>query len=201
MTSEFIMKRRGFMGAVIAGLLVPSTRALALDTGEAKALIGQLVDEINGIINSGKSEAAMYTDFEGIFRKYAFVDGIARTVLGAPARTASNAQMAAFSDAFTGYMARKYGKRFREFIGGWIEVQAARELKSYYEVDTMAKLAGTSPFAVTFRVSDKSGRNQFFDMLIEGISLVKAERSEVGAMLDQERGDINRLTERLKSAS
>jgi hypothetical protein len=28
------------------------------------------------------------------------------------------AQLAAFADAFAGYMARKYGKRFREFIGG-----------------------------------------------------------------------------------
>lgn len=202
MISDCDFSRRGFCRAATAGALIGvfGTPSFALNTQDAEALIGRLVDEINGVINSGKSENAMYVDFEKIFRKYAFVDGIARAVLGAPARSASKAQMAGYTEAFTGYMARKYGKRFREFIGGWIEVKAARKLKSYYEVDTMAKLAGTSPFDVTFRVSDKGGSDKFFDMLIEGISLVKAERSEVGAMLDQERGDIDKLTQRLKAA-
>ena len=33
----------------------------------------------------------------------------------------------------------------------------------------------------------------FFDLLIEGISLLKTERTEIGAMLDRRRGSIDQL--------
>ena len=108
--------------------------------------------------------------------------------------------MDAFTSAFQGYLARKYGKRFREFIGGKIEVREATALKSFYQVKTTAILRGESPFDVTFMVSDVSGKDLFFDMLIEGISLLKAEKSEVGAMLDRRKGNLANLIVDLKTA-
>lgn len=174
--------------------------AFSLTTNEARTLIDRAVGEINSVINSGKSEGAMYGDFERIFRRYADVPTIARTVLGPPARSASSAQMAAFTDAFTGYLSRKYGKRFREFIGGQVRVTGARQVKSFYEVQAVADLRGQPPFAVSFMVSDRSGRDLFFDLLIEGISLLKAEKAEVGALLDRNGGNIDRLTQALRRA-
>jgi len=190
----------------LAGSVVLATTAMvfgparALDTDQARALIGRLVNEINGVINSGKSETAMYVDFEQIFAKYAFVSGIARTVLGPPARSASKSELGAFTLAFRGYIGRKYGKRFREFIGGGIVVKDAKKLKSFYQVNTSAILAGMAPFELTFMVSDVSGKDLFFDMLIEGISLLKVEKTEIGAMLDRRRGNLGKMTEDLKKA-
>ena len=143
----------------------------------------------------------MYRDFEKIFADYAYVSGIARTVLGPPARSASKAQMAAFTRAFQRYMGRKYGKRFREFIGGRVIVKGARRIKSFYEVTTTAILQGEAPFTVTFMVSDVSGKGLFFDMLIEGISLLKVEKEEIGAMLDRRRGDLDKLIADLRNAA
>jgi phospholipid transport system substrate-binding protein len=97
-------------------------------------------------------------------------------------------------------MARKYGARFREFIGGQIVVRDARAVKSFFEVQATAELRGQAPFAVTFLVSDRSGQDKFFDLLIEGISLLKTERTEIGAMLDRRRGDIDALVQDLRSA-
>ncbi len=172
----------------------------ALDDAKAKALIQQVVADINRIINSGKSEQAMYADFERLFRRYGDVPTIAYSVLGADRRRASQSQVNAFADAFAGYLARKYGKRFREFIGGQIEVQGTRNTGRYYEVLSLARLRGQAPFDVTFRVSDRSGRDLFFDIVIEGISLGKTERTEIGAMLDARRGDFDALIRDLRSA-
>lgn len=158
---------------------------------QATALIGKAVSDITQIINSGKSEAAMLRDFENIFVRYADVPTISRSVLGPPARSASSAQLDAFARAFQTYISRKYGRRFREFIGGTVTVTGVKTVKSFYEVQTEANLRGEAPFDVTFVVADRSGR--FIDLLIEGVSLLKAERAEVGAMLDARRGDLNRL--------
>lgn len=174
--------------------------AAALSTGEAESLVDALVREINTVINSGKAEKSMYRDFEQIMARYADLQIIARSALGPPARSASASQMASFTKAFSGYISRKYGKRFREFQGGRLEVKGAKPVKSFYEVRTMAFLQGQAPFDVTFLVSDKSGRDKFFNMFIEGVNMVAAERTEIGAMLDRHKGDLNALIRDLKAA-
>lgn len=194
--------RRSVIAGLMAGAasLAVSGPALALNTDQASGLIDDLVGEINRVINSGKPETRMYADFEKIMVKYADVPIIARSALGVAARSASASEMRAFTAAFQGYISRKYGKRFREFIGGKLEVQEARKVKSFYEVKTIAYLKGEAPFEVTFLVSDKSGRNLFFNMYIEGVNMLATERTEIGAMLDKRKGNIGQLIQDLKTA-
>ena len=182
-------------GALALGFARP---AAALDVDSAKVLIGALVNDINGIINSGASESAMFASFEQVFIKYADVPIIAQSALGVAARSASGGQMKAFTAAFQGYISRKYGSRFREFIGGKIEVVDARQVKSFYEVVSTAFLKGQTPFEVRWQVSDKSGRDKFFNMIIEGVNMVATERTEIGALLDKRGGDLDQLIQDLK---
>jgi phospholipid transport system substrate-binding protein len=128
------------------------------------------------------------------------VNILARSALGPDARTASKSQLRAYTKAFQGYIARKYGKRFNEFVGGKVDVVSGRSVKSFYEVKTQVKLRGQSPFEVNFLVSDKSGQNRFFDMIIEGISLRLSEKAEIGAMLDRRNGDLDLLIQDLSKA-
>lgn len=194
--------RRSFLaglGASGAVLTMPSG-ALALSNSQAKTLVDGLVADINRVIASGKSVNAMVKEFERIFARYGDVPMIARSALGPDARSLSKSQMAAYTRAFQGYISRKYGKRFREFIGGKIEVKGARKVKSFYEVKSIAHLKGEAPFELNFLVSDKSGRDRFFDMIIEGVSLRLSEKGEIGAMYDRNRGDISKLIAALNKA-
>lgn len=190
------LSRRALIAALPAAAalsLVPSG-ATALDVAGARALIDKAIGDVNRVINSGKPEPAMYKDFEQIFVRYADVRYIAQSALGPAGRGADKAVVNAYIKAFQGYISRKYGKRFREFIGGKIEVTDARPLKSFFEVISVAHLKGQSPFEVRWHVFDKSGKNQFFNIIIEGVNMLAAERTEIGAMLDRNRGDIGRLT-------
>lgn len=196
------MSRRRFaagfaLGSVALALPLP-LRALTVD--EARGLVDRAVADINKVINSGKSETAMYGDFERIFAKYADVPVIARSALGVAAKSASAAQMTSFTKVFQGYISRKYGRRFREFIGGQIEVTGAQPVKSYYEVISVAYLKGEAPFDLRWHVSDKSGKNLFFNIIIEGVNMLASERAEVGAMLDKRKGNLDALIEDLKTA-
>jgi phospholipid transport system substrate-binding protein len=116
---------------------------------------------------------------------------IARSALGPAARTASAGEISAFTKAFQGYISRKYGRRFREFIGGKIEVTDARPLKSYFEVISVAFLQGEAPFDLRWHVSDKSGKDKFFNLIIEGVNML--------ALLDQQGGDVGKLAKALTS--
>ena len=201
MPNDMILTRRGFAAGLAASALVLALpgRALALTADQAKTLVDKTVADINGIINSGKSEGAMLKDFERLFSRYADVPAIARSVLGPAARQASKGQLSAYTKAFQGYISRKYGRRFREFIGGRIEVAEAKAVKSYYEVISTAYLKGESPFEVRWHVSDKSGKSLFFNIIIEGVNMLASERTEMGALLDQRGGDLDRLIADLAS--
>ena len=184
-------------GGVAVALAPP---ALALNADEARKLVDRLTDDVMSVINSGASEAAMFAEFERIFAKYADVPIIAQTTLGVAWRSASASQRTAYVEAFRSYMARKYGKRFREFIGSVIMVTGSRSEKSFFVVDSTVKLAGQAPFEVNWLISDKSGRDLMFNLIIEGINMLRSEREEIGLMLDQNGGDINKLITQLRTA-
>ena len=159
-----------------------------------------VIGVINQIIATQQSESATIQQFANLFDRYADLGTISSYALGVDSRRATAPQLAAFGDAFAGYMARKYGRRFREFIGGRIEVQGSRAVRSWIEVATTAILRGQAPFRVDFHVSDNTGRDLFFNIVIEGVNLLLTEREEIGAMLDQRRGDIDAMIADLNRA-
>jgi phospholipid transport system substrate-binding protein len=193
------LTRRAFGAGLVAGtgFLAFALPVRALTVDQARALIDKAIGEVNATINSGKSEQQMYGDFARIFAIYADVATIARSALGPASKSASASQMTAFTAAYQGYISRKYGRRFREFIGGKIEVTDARPYKSYYEVISTATLQGQAPFDLRWWVGDKSGRQLFFNIIIEGVNMLASERTEVGAMLDRNGGSVDKLTAEL----
>lgn len=193
--------RRDILTALSAmPIALGATSLLAASEASTRALVDKLVADVNKVIASGKSETAMFADFKRIFMVYSDLPTIAKYALGNDARSASKAQLNAFIEAFSDYISVKYGKRFREFIGGKIEVNGSRKVKSFYEVKTTAYLRGQAPFEVVFLVSDKSGKDLFFNMFIEGVNMLLTERTEIGAMMDRNRGDLDKTIADLKKA-
>mgnify|MGYP001801699070 CR=1 FL=1 len=192
------MERRNFIALAGAAAVIPALPAWAINEAGAERLVNALVNDINGVIASGKSENAMFRDFERIFARYSDTSYIAAYTMGVDGRRASSAQKRAFSSAFQGYISRKYGKRFREFIGGRLEVKRVKQVKNWYEVETTAFLRNEAPFTVTFHVSDRSGKDLFFNMFIEGVNLLLTERTEVGALIDRNGGSIDAMIDDLK---
>ena len=167
---------------------------------QARALIDQVMGDVQGIINSGASESRMIARFEDLFDRYGDVPIIARSALGPPARSASSAQMSAFTAAFRGYLARKYGRQFRRFIGATADVQDAHALQSFWEVVTTMTMRGQAPFEVRWHVSDRSGGNRFFNLIIGGVNVLAAERQEIGTMLERRGGNLDRMIQDLRQA-
>ncbi|MEP2640163.1 ABC transporter substrate-binding protein [Roseobacter sp.] len=194
-----LTRRDTFLSAAAFSLIAASPAAALTENG-ARQLVDKVVTDIDRVITSGKSDTAILREFEKLFVRYADVKIMAQYALGADGRSASASQKRAFNDAFTSYIARKYGKQFREFIGGRIEVKSARPIKAGYEVHTRAFLGGEGPFEVAFHVSDKSGSDKLFNIYIEGVNLLLTERGEIGALLDRRGGNINAMIADLKKA-
>jgi phospholipid transport system substrate-binding protein len=186
------LTRRALLASGAALALLP-VAARAQDLAASRALVDRLVAEVNAVIASGQPEDRMIRQFTAIFQAYADAPTIARYSLGADARAASPDQLSRYTQAFSTYVARKYGSRFREFIGGRVEVEGARAVPNGIEVTTTAIFQNQAPFRVDFWVSEATGRPLFFNIVIEGVNMLLSERAEIQAMLDQRGGDLDRL--------
>ena len=201
MNKSFFNRRYFVISLATAVASVHGNSAWAATAEDAELLVGRVVREINAVISSGNSEAIMLKQFEKIFKSYADVKTIARYALGNDARALNKVQMDKFTEIYSVYVSHKYGRRFREFIGGKIVVQKSRPIKSFFEVETLAHIKGWEPFTVSFLVSNKSGKLLFFNIFIEGINMLLSERTEIGAMLDKRRGNIKKVMKDLQNAS
>lgn len=198
-TDRLPLTRRALLAGTAAALALPRAAA-SMTQAEARDLVGLVMADLDRIISGGGGEAQLFREFEALFARFGDVPVIAQSVLGPAARSASGAQLSAFTEAFRGYMARKYGRQFRRMNGARVEVVSAREVQRFWEVVSTMTLRGEAPFEVRWHVSDRSGQNRFFNMIINGVNVLAAERQEIGAMLEQRRGDIDALTRDLRSA-
>ncbi len=197
-----LSRRSVMLGAAAAAITVlGSGSASAVSADEAKNLVDRTLAEINRVIASGKTGSSLYREFEDIFARYADVAVIARSVLGADWRRASDAQRRSFTTAFRGYLARKYGSQFRDYRSATINVRHAVPVNRYIEVRAESVQSGRSPIELTFLVADRGGAARFFDLRLQGVSLARTERGEIGAMLDQRRGNLDQLIAYLQASS
>ena len=190
--------RRTFLASALSAWMLPLT-TLAMTTDQATDLVKRAVSEINYIISSGKSDEWIMRSFESIFDTFGDVNTIARYALGREARRLSDAEIQSFTKAFKVYISHKYGSRFREFIGGQIDVKSSRKVKQFFEVKAKAVIKNQDPLELIFLVSDRSGKPLFFNIYVEGINLLLTERSEIGALMDRNGGDIKATIKKLKN--
>jgi phospholipid transport system substrate-binding protein len=199
-TTEPIARRtflNGLAAAAVLALLPWPGEAASVS--QAQTLVNTISGELTGLVNSGGSEAQIYRGFEGILARYADMPAVAAATLGPAWRGASNAQKQAYVAAFQSYLARKYGRQFREYRNASINVTGARDAgKAGVLVQTTVVRPGQANIAVDWQISDRSGSPRAVNLIIEGVSMLANERAEIGAMLDAQGGSIDRLTAELK---
>ena len=182
----------GLLTATAAAVLVPFA-GWPLTENEAISHVKELVTNFQRAAQSEISDDEFVAEFEKLLGRFGDIPIIARTALGRSWRDATRDQRIEFAKAFHSFLARKYGKILREFASNELHLKSSREVKSFYEVNSDARKDNGQAINIRWLVSDKSGTTKLFDIIIEGVSMVGAERSEIQAMLDKRKGDFSLL--------
>ena len=128
---------------------------------------------------------------------------IARFTLGRFAKTASEQDLQAFTDAFTNNVVGTWAQRFDSYAGEKIVFTDARQEngKDVYVHSELLMSDGTNKIEIVWRVSVKKGKTTLVDLIVEGVSMILSYRNEYTAVLQQNGGNIADLTEKLKNKS
>lgn len=207
MNADMTIDRRTVLTGLAASAvaLVMPRMAFADAVSRAQQHVSAASAELSSLVNSGKSGASLYREFQRIMSKYADMPVVAASCLGRDWRSASSSQKKAYVNAFQGYLAAKYGRQFGDFTNATIQMEGGREVKDKkgrsagVEVFTTVVRPGQENIGVNWQISERSGSPKAVNLIIEGVSLLSNERQEIGAMLDAQGGSIDGLIQQLQS--
>lgn len=177
-------------------LVISSHSVLAMTDSDAKSYVQKVAGALELILNEPKNKELVYKDFENLFSTYGDVPIITRYLIGPPSREMSSKQMKKAEYEIKKYLARKYGQQFEDYIGAKVEINSIRQFKNNFDVKTEFK-SPNQEFTVSWIVSDKSGEIKLVDIVIEGISMLRMEREEIGSRLEKSRFNVDKLLETL----
>ena len=196
-----ISKRKMLGGMAALGLALPflGNSAVALEADQAKAHVEATVTELLTIVQGNGDTGAKAQALAGVMQNRAAMPQIARFAAGRAWRDMSDAQQAAYSDAFLKFLSAAYARRFQSYAGENVSLgNTSDEGKKGILVTSSVSQSSGSPITVNWLVTDRPGRVVIADIVIEGVSLLLTQRDEVTGMLQANGGNIDKLIADLK---
>lgn len=190
-----MLTRRTILGVGMAGLvLTAAPPASALSTGQAEDFVRSVIADVEAIVKAASPGDKRVDQFLTLFRRVAALPDIGRFTMGATWRSMSDAQKAAFHQAFETYAARAYASRVGDYTGQTIEVTGSQDLgKRGIVVRSLLRTPGAADIQIDWLVSDRSGKALLADIIGEGVSLSISQREQFAAMVEARGGDIDRF--------
>jgi len=213
MTTTFATTLAVLGRAILAAgfLLLASTspqparaEASAPDPAAATAFVSSLVQRAMSVagnlaISSDKRESTLRELVGEAFD----LGYIGRYVLGARWQTLGAAEREAYDRAFGEFIMKLYVGRLARLSGyelqiGDAEILTNANIQDVLVASTATQLDGYS-LRLDWRVRSADGRLRIIDIMVDGVSLAKTQRDEVGSVLQA--GDIGLLIAKLRDKS
>ncbi|MCG8359020.1 MAG: ABC transporter substrate-binding protein [Kiloniellales bacterium] len=128
---------------------------------------------------------------------------IGRFVLGKHWRKATDEERTEYSALFEDFLTATYARRLSSYSGEVLKVGSAREAsaKGLILVESKIERQAGADVKVDWRLRQTQGAWRIVDVVVEGVSMAQAQRSEFDAVIRQGGGQIQALLKRLRSAT
>lgn len=194
--------KKNLLTAVVAALLCFASVARAdVDAVKAEGFIKKTTAEgIEQIINANINQAEKDKRFYALLNNALDLDFIGQFVLGRNWRAATPQQRDQFISVYRDLNIATWSKRFNEFKGKNFVFTGTTPSTSKGQifVNSVVPMDQGEPAKVLWRVREKNGTYKIVDIVIEGVSLAQASRSEYTAFIKNNPGGIDALIANLK---
>jgi len=171
---------------ILSGLLVLTFVASGFALPQPQIRVKQMVDSILGVLQQPELSAAeKKAQVSGRVQEYLNVESMSRRTLGTYWQEATPEQRQQFSELFVRILEGTYLNRIGDYTGGTVEYLKQRVKNDKAIIDTMI-VAEELEIPVQYRMIYADGNWQIFDLVIEGVSLVRNYRSSYGEIIRRE---------------
>lgn len=195
------MKKNIFTLVAVAFMTLVSNANAQVDAKKAEDFIKSTTAKgIEEIINANVDQKVKDERFYNLLDGALDMNFIGQFVLGRNWRTANATQRKEFIDVYRDLNIATWSKRFNEFKGKKFVFKGTTPSNSKGQifVDTVVPMDQGEPAKVLWRVREKNGSYKIVDIIIEGVSLAQASRSEYTAFIKNNAGGVDALIKNLR---
>ncbi len=183
--------------------LGPASGARALTVDEAEGLIELTVVQVRELFDMPGDPSQRAPELRQIMEARANMALIARYCAGRAWRDMDESQRSSYVAAFSHYISVIYARRFDDYSNS-PSISVGRAIDAGRKgllIESPMVLGDGKKIAVEWLVSDRGGKVEIIDLVIEGISMAATQREEIGAMIDKRNGDFDALIAHLAAIS
>ncbi len=193
--------RVAWMG-LVCGLVL---QGQALAEGPATKAVKTTIDEAVAILEDPalkkpeRREERRRMLIDVIGARFDFEE-MAKRTLGREWKPLSEPQRREFVDLFTALLVRSYSGRIEGYSGEQVEYLNERTKGDYAEVRTRV-VSGKVEIPLSYRMINRSGNWRVYDVVADGVSLVRNYRSQFSKILDSESFDalLSKMREKVEA--
>ena len=197
------MFNKNIFTIVLSALIVFATNAKAnVNEVKAEEFIKNTTSEgIEQIINADISQQEKDKRFYKLLNGALDLDFIGQFVLGRNWKTATEQQRKDFITVYRDLNIATWSKRFNEFKGKTFVFKGTTPSSSKGQVfvNSEVPMDQGAPAKVLWRVREKNGNYKIVDIVIEGVSLAQASRSEYTSFIKNNPGGLDALIKDLNN--
>ena len=171
---------------LLSGLLILLFTTTGFALPQPQARVKQMVDSILGVLQHPDLKAEeKKAQVSGRVQEYLNVQSMSRRTLGSYWEGATEDQRQSFSVLFVKILEGTYLSRIDDYSTGTVQYLKQRVKNDKAIVDTMI-VSKELEIPVQYKMIYEADSWQVFDLVIEGVSLVKNYRSSYGEIIRQE---------------
>ncbi len=168
---------------LLSGLFVLLFSVSSFALPQPQVRVEQMVDSILGVLQQSDLSAAKKKALvSGRVQKYLNVQSMSRRTLGTYWDGATEEQRQIFSDLFVRILEGTYLNRIGDYSGGTVQYLKQRVKDEKAIIDTLI-ISDDLEIPVQYKMIYENGAWQVFDLVIEGVSLVRNYRSSYGEII------------------
>jgi len=144
--------------------------------------VKQMVDGVFAVLNSDQSAAVKKQKISGTVQKYLGVESLSQRTLGIYWKQGSAAELKRFMALYVRILENTYLNRVEDYSGGKVDFLQERIKDDKAILDTEF-VTDRQKIPVQYKLIQEAGVWQIYDVLIEGVSLVRSYRSSYTEIL------------------
>ena len=159
-------------------------------------LIKEVVDEASRILSSSDPVEAKIINLNDLAENNVDINRIAKYTLGKHKKTISDKELNKYFKLYKKYFLKNFSSRLIDYTNPEIIIVDENVINENFTiVNTILEATSKNPeLKISWRVITKNpNKPLILDLLIEGLSLAKAQREEFNSVIKNNDGDINAL--------
>ena len=163
-------------------------------TNGAEQFITSLADDaISSLTGKTLTERERQKKFRKLLNSYFDINGIGKWALGRYWRKTSKSERLEYLDLFENLIINTYANRFSQYTKEKLTVKSSSRRGKFALVKSQINGGKEKPIRIEWRVIFPDGNYKVFDIIVEGVSMLRTQRSEFSSVIRRNGGKISGL--------